>query len=54
MNERLLQITQAGRPLELVNEPLSEEVVEGMAGPDAVEFCRHQKTYLLRDPVQGE
>lgn len=46
-------MTSAGRPLELVNEPLKEEVIEGLAGDDAVSFCRHQKTYLLRDPVQG-
>uniref|UniRef100_A0A914VJ98 Uncharacterized protein n=1 Tax=Plectus sambesii TaxID=2011161 RepID=A0A914VJ98_9BILA len=48
------ETTAAGRPLELVNEPLSENVIEGMAGPDAVEFCRHQSTFLLRDPMQVE
>jgi hypothetical protein len=48
------EISAAGRPLELVNQPLSEEVVEGMAGADAVQFCQHQQTYLLRDPMQVE
>lgn len=38
-----------GRPLALIDDALSADMVEHMAGPDAVAFCRGYATYALRD-----
>lgn len=41
------------RPLALIHDPLSEDILEQVAGPDAVEFCVGQETYMLREVDGG-
>ncbi|KHN73518.1 hypothetical protein Tcan_11749 [Toxocara canis] len=38
------------RKLELINEELSEALIEQLAGVDALRFCRNQQTFLLKEP----
>uniref|UniRef100_A0A9J2PBB0 Uncharacterized protein n=1 Tax=Ascaris lumbricoides TaxID=6252 RepID=A0A9J2PBB0_ASCLU len=40
----------APRTFELVNEELSDALIEQFAGIDAVKFCQHQHTFLVKEP----
>uniref|UniRef100_A0A915C053 Uncharacterized protein n=1 Tax=Parascaris univalens TaxID=6257 RepID=A0A915C053_PARUN len=46
----LHQNFSAPRTFELVNEELSDALIEQFAGIDAVKFCQHQHTFLVKEP----
>ncbi len=39
--------------LVLVSEALNDELIEQIAGGDALDFCRDRDTFLLRNPNSG-
>lgn len=38
----------------LINNVLSNDMIEELAGYDAVRFCAEQDTYLLRDAAESK